>query len=332
MTLRHGIAVLIVALLVTSNGLRAQRGSPPSGAPARTNKQLIVEFFAFQGSRQTRAETYQAVDYVQHNPRFLRMDEFTGARGREAWIAAGTEAAKRSVRLVDVPIPLRNPIILLEEGDLAHAVYRGVRPDPDNAGQTYEAFAFEAFRIRNGQFTEHWDQVVLSKGWMAVTEGAAAERPAGLPAGVVVPAAPQAPVVPAPPDGCTATPAQVTANKQVVQRFLTGADTATGRRQRAALLAADVVDHSPLVMRFAERNRVSGRAAWLGAVEAGAVAAPPAARRRDHMIAQCDFVSVVWKQVLPDPDNTARTFEAFSFDTFRLANGRVVEHWDGSVR
>ena len=32
--------------------------------------------------------------------------------------------------------------------------------------RTYEAFAFETVRIRDGKFAEHWDQVTLAEGWM----------------------------------------------------------------------------------------------------------------------------------------------------------------------
>jgi predicted SnoaL-like aldol condensation-catalyzing enzyme len=44
-------------------------------------------------------------------------------------------------------------------------VYQGVLPDPDAPSKTYEAFAFEAYRIRDGMLAEHWDQVTLTPGW-----------------------------------------------------------------------------------------------------------------------------------------------------------------------
>ncbi len=45
-------------------------------------------------------------------------------------------------------------------------VYKGVLPDPDAPSKTYEAFAFEAYRVRDGMLAEHWDQVTLTPGWM----------------------------------------------------------------------------------------------------------------------------------------------------------------------
>ena len=106
-------------------------------------------------------------DYVQHNPRFLRMNEITGASGRAAWLRAGEEGRNRRIQLVDLGgIPLRDPVIMMAEGDLVTAIYKGVLPDPDDEARTYEAFAFETVRIRDGKFAEHWDQVMLAEGWM----------------------------------------------------------------------------------------------------------------------------------------------------------------------
>ena len=131
-----------------------------------------------------------------------------------------------------------------------------------------------------------------------------------------------------------ASPEQIATNKTVVTRFLDGVPTTPAAiTARSLLLATDYIPHSPRLAAFNANNRVSGRQGWVQAVEAGVLRpAPGPARTRDLLIAQCDFVSVVWKQVLPDPDNASRTFEAFTFDTFRLQNGQLAEHWDGTTR
>jgi hypothetical protein len=113
-----------------------------------------------------------------------------------------------------------------------------------------------------------------------------------------------APASPAEPlQGCTASPAAIAVSKQLAMTYLNAANGAA----RAQTLADDYVDHSP--------RKVD----------------PPAspARTRDHILAECDYVSVVWKQVLPDPDNASRTWEAFTFDAFRIKDGKIAEHWDG---
>lgn len=133
------------------------------------NKKVLLDFFNTPPglSREERSKRIQAEDYIQHNPRFLRMDEITGAKGREAWVKAGEEGQRRGIQLVALNgIRLQNPVILMAECDLVTAIYKGVLPDPDNPSRTYEAFAFEVFRVKDGKVTEHWDQVQLAPGWM----------------------------------------------------------------------------------------------------------------------------------------------------------------------
>ena len=131
------------------------------------NKQTLLTFFEARGlTREERSAKTQTDDYIQHNPRFLRMNEITGATGRQAWIAAGEQAQKRGVQMTVPGIRLSNPVILMAECDLVTAIYKGVLPDPDDASRTYEAFAFEVFRVRDGKVSEHWDQVQLAPGWL----------------------------------------------------------------------------------------------------------------------------------------------------------------------
>ena len=50
-------------------------------------------------TREERSRRFQADDYIQHNPRALRMGELTGAKGRDAWVKAFDEAARRKAAL-----------------------------------------------------------------------------------------------------------------------------------------------------------------------------------------------------------------------------------------
>lgn len=164
--LRTCVLACLMVLAAAASGV-AQTTSEEAARLA-ANKQLVVDFFDFEGSREERAERFMTPDYIQHNPRFLKMDQFTGATGNQAWVQAWGEAERRGVRLVELGgIPLRNPpAILTAEGDLVTAIYKGDLPDPTAPGQTYEAFAFETFRVRDGKFVEHWDQVTLEPDWM----------------------------------------------------------------------------------------------------------------------------------------------------------------------
>ena len=167
-------AAALQLLLVLSMASISHAQSPEPGECSTTqeelnaNKQLLLDFFASGGTpREERSARFQTEDYIQHNPRLLRIDEITGATGRQSWLQGFREAERRGVTLVDLGgIRLTNPIILMAECDLVTAIYKGVLQDPDDPERTYEAFAFETVRVRDGKFAEHWDQVTLEAGWM----------------------------------------------------------------------------------------------------------------------------------------------------------------------
>ncbi len=48
--------------------------------------------------------------------------------------------------------------------------------------------------------------------------------------------------------------------------------------------------------------------------------------------AEADLVTYIFSQKVPDPKDQSKTYERFSFDTFRIKNGKIVEHWDGDTR
>lgn len=159
--------VFVLLIAASQTGAQAPASAPTPTEVREANKQLVIDFFAFEGDRELRASRFMTDDYVQHNPRFLAMDRLTGASGSQAWVEAGPEAQRRGLRLVDLGgIPLRDPVLLIAEGDLVTVIYRGELSDPTEPGRTYEAFAFETFRVRDGRFAEHWDQVTLAPSWM----------------------------------------------------------------------------------------------------------------------------------------------------------------------
>lgn len=50
------------------------------------------------------------------------------------------------------------------------------------------------------------------------------------------------------------------------------------------------------------------------------------------IVAEGDLVTFIFKQSSPDPKDKTKTYERFSFDMFRIKNGKIVEHWDGAAR
>jgi predicted SnoaL-like aldol condensation-catalyzing enzyme len=152
-----------------------------------------------------------------------------------------------------------------------------------------------------------------------------------------------------PTPGCTATPAQLEANKKVAMEFFR-----TTGEARVALADPSYKQHNPAFKKRAEDNKVSdfeefrntfvaqagrgqgaggpGGPGGPGGRGAAAGPTPPQGNPFEVVTAECDIVTVVHKVFRQDPTAEAGKFyEAFTFDTFRVRNGKLVEHWDGAV-
>jgi predicted SnoaL-like aldol condensation-catalyzing enzyme len=149
----------------------------------------------------------------------------------------------------------------------------------------------------------------------------------------------QAPAVQAnPTPGCTATPAQLQANKRVAMEFFRTAGEA-----RVALADPSYKQHNPAFKKRAEQNKVSDyeefKSTFLAQAGRGAAGRgqatgpqPPAGNPFEIVTAECDLVTVVHKNFRQDPTaEPGKFYEVFTFDTFRVRDGKLVEHWDGAV-
>ena len=53
-------------------------------------------------------------------------------------------------------------------------------------------------------------------------------------------------------------------------------------------------------------------------------------RTLEILIAECDIVMAVNKRSKPDPTSPpGKMYDYYTFDTFRVRDGKLVEHWDG---
>jgi len=151
----------------------------------------------------------------------------------------------------------------------------------------------------------------------------------------------QSPAPPAvqanPTPGCTASPAQLEANKKVAMEFFRAAGEA-----RVALADPSYKQHNPAFKKRAEDSKVSDyeefKSAFLaqggrrGGPGPAAGPTPPQGNPFEVVTAECDIVSVIHKNYRQDPTaESGKFYEVFTFDTFRVRNGKLVEHWDGAV-
>jgi predicted SnoaL-like aldol condensation-catalyzing enzyme len=156
---------MAAVLILAAAALRAQEGPDKLEA----NKKVLLDFFRLGPDLDARTRMLTD-DYTQHNPRFLKMDEATGLKGKPAW-AAAIRAGQNHARLTDPNFSLRStPVAIVAEGDLVVAIYKATLPDPDDPSKTYEAFNFEMVRLQDGKLAEHWDALKLAKGWRTELE------------------------------------------------------------------------------------------------------------------------------------------------------------------
>jgi predicted SnoaL-like aldol condensation-catalyzing enzyme len=155
-----------------------------------------------------------------------------------------------------------------------------------------------------------------------------------------------APLVQAnPTPGCTATPAQLEANKKVALMFFQ-----TQGDARVALADPSYKQHNPAFVKGAKdagaksdyeyfKSRFGGPPRQGGPGQGGAPGRgqaagpqPPPGNPAEVVTAECDIVTAIHKNYRQDPTAPPGTwYEVFTFDTFRVRNGKLVEHWDGAV-
>ena len=249
-----------------------------------------------------RADEFVALDYIQHSP-FQRS-------GRQALKDVFAVIPRRD----EIPAEMRPaPVTILAEDDLVVFVAVEEMAEPDGPG-SYTTTHFNLFRVAGGQLAAHWHP----------------DR------------TPPCPDLPSAADGG---PQPVTGAASHAQyMLLEAADPGLARNKRLVFdawrqlfdagreelvelyLAEDYIDHNP--------NGASGRAGarvWLAGFEdrpiATAIGSDLVA-----MIAEGDLVVQVLKLELQNPWRAGASYTTTQMDMFRIADGRIAEHWDASVK
>jgi predicted SnoaL-like aldol condensation-catalyzing enzyme len=144
---------------------------------------------------------------------------------------------------------------------------------------------------------------------------------------------------PAPRPACTLSPAEIEANRQAAMAFFRPGVTAA---ERIAMVDPGYVQHNPVFRKFGEDNRLGDYEAFKARLAQGfgpppgaAVPAGPTPPPPDPyalVTADCDLVTILHKNFRQVPGAVPGTwYEAFTFDTFRVRNGKFTEHWDAAV-
>jgi predicted SnoaL-like aldol condensation-catalyzing enzyme len=106
----------------------------------------------------------------------------------------------------------------------------------------------------------------------------------------------------------------------------------------AEFFAPDYVDHNPNITTpglpglLEYVHKLSARAP--AAPQSGAALKASGPPQSDVVITLVDgeLVTLIRKKMLPDPLDPGKTYEAFGFETLRVHDGKIVEHWDSVTR
>lgn len=116
---------------------------------------------------------------------------------------------------------------------------------------------------------------------------------------------------------------QLAANKKLVFDFWREVIEAGQLDKAATYLTEGYIQHNP--------NIADGRAAFVAYFaqfsKPGPVQ-PQISQPLVNIIAEGPYVTLVFVQTLQDKTNPGKTYTTTAFDMFRIADGKIAEHWD----
>ena len=147
---------------------------------------------------------------------------------------------------------------------------------------------------------------------------------------------------------CTLTPEQQREARRVALEFFR---PGIAPADRVALADSRYTQHNPAFLKPALEAKMSdfdyfksrfggppaargggaGGAGGGGGRAGGPATPPPAGNPTEMVLQECDMVVVMHKNFVQDPTAAPGTYYAgYSFDIFRVRDGKLVEHWDGA--
>jgi len=258
------------------------------------NKRLVFDMWrsVVNAGQVDLADTMLREDYIQHSPVL--------PTGRAAFKQVFSALERRAIpELVSPPL-----VTILAEGDLVVMALREELPQPGGEGR-YTSTHFNLFRVEGGQLAEHWHSVEAAPGPSVLPPEQGGPQPVTGATG-----SDQLALLHSP-DPVLA------ANKRLVFDAWR-ADSAD------AYLAPDFIDHDP--------TGSGGRAGFAFHAAADGPAAGVERTPVVAVVALGDVVVLVTGVEHPHPIRPGATYTTTRFDMFRIADGRLAEHWSGATK
>mgnify|MGYP000070578120 CR=1 FL=1 len=271
-----------------------------------TNKRLVYDMWrtVMSGGQVEKMEEFFARDLLQHNPVIA-----TGLNAYRNWLQSQLQHKN------SVPSKIAEPLItMIAEGDKVALAFVTAYPEPDGSGATYTSTHFYLYRIENNKIAEQWESVQVPDGLVPPL----VENGGPLPVRGTQGRAQLAML--------DSADRGLANNKRLV--FDTWRHIPEGGREELADLYLDetYIQHNP--------NATTGRAGFKeyfamrpdSSIEAE-LEDPIVA-----MVAEGDLVLQVLEEERSDPNKPGTSYKVAWFDLFRVANGRLIEHWDAAAK
>jgi predicted SnoaL-like aldol condensation-catalyzing enzyme len=120
---------------------------------------------------------------------------------------------------------------------------------------------------------------------------------------------------------------QLAANKRLAYDFFRVVLRGQQLDQAAKFMAEDYIQHNP--------NADTGLAGFLAYFKQFGGGPQPVPETLDGLVAiqaEGDLVTLSFVREYPDPAIAGATYTTTWFDMFRIADGRIVEHWDSATK
>lgn len=239
--------------------------------------------------------------YIQHSPLL--------PTGREAFKSIFSAVPRRAQLRALVEPPL---IALVAENNLVAMAFIETLQTPDRS-ETYTSTHFNLFRIDNGRLAEHWHSLQGPPGPEVLPpDRGGPQRVTGV-TGI---------------DQLRLLDARskpLKDNKGLVFDLWRNVKDAGDTEAAARFIAADHIEHNPNV-----GSGLSAFTQYYAAAERQPVqdwiADPIVA-----IVAEGDLVVMAVMREHPHPHREGDTYTSTWFDMFRIADGRMVEHWDPAI-
>jgi predicted SnoaL-like aldol condensation-catalyzing enzyme len=272
-------------------------------ATLAANKRLVFDMWRsiVDAGHTEMADDLLAEGYIQHSPVL--------PTGRQAFKQIFSVVPRREIpELVEPPL-----VASVAEGSLVVMALLEKMPARDGVG-AYATTHFNLFRVDGGRLAEHWhsvqtppgpDVLLPEDGGPQPVKGASGEAQLAL---------------------LAATDPHLAGNKRLV--FDAWREVVEARRAEGAdrYVATKYIEHSPDAGSGLEGFKVHFAAGPAAPVER-TLRSPVVA-----VVAEGDLVVLVTAREHAHPSRPDRTYTTTWFDMFRVADGRLVEHWDAAAK